>query len=131
MHCVPLTEMTVAAKLLNWGFAMDGKVTPVGTLARPLPAGVTSPAAAPATQWPTADGGPGRPGWRGAAAQQAGRQGAQRSGHQRSGLLTQAASVPTISLTAGIGALVLAGLVAGGIVVLLRRRPGEGSPPDR
>ena len=36
MHCVPLTEMKVAAKLLNWGFAMDGKVTPVGTLARPL-----------------------------------------------------------------------------------------------
>ena len=45
MHCVPLTEMTVAAKLLNWGFAMDGKVTPVGTLARPRPAGVAGPVA--------------------------------------------------------------------------------------
>ncbi|MCW2910129.1 MAG: peptidase D-alanyl-D-alanine carboxypeptidase 1, partial [Actinomycetia bacterium] len=43
MHCVPLTEMTYAARLLNWGFAMDGKVTPVGTLARPLPASATSP----------------------------------------------------------------------------------------
>ena len=31
LHCPPLTEMTYAAKLLNWGFAMDGKVTPVGT----------------------------------------------------------------------------------------------------
>jgi serine-type D-Ala-D-Ala carboxypeptidase (penicillin-binding protein 5/6) len=37
MHCVPLTEMTIAAKLLNWGFAMDGKVRPVGVLVRPLP----------------------------------------------------------------------------------------------
>ena len=52
MHCIPLTEMKYAAKLLNWGFAMDGKVTPVGTLARPLAApgtaapGGTSAAAA-------------------------------------------------------------------------------------
>jgi hypothetical protein len=37
----PLTEMKYAAKLLNWGFAMDGKVTPVGTLARPLAASAT------------------------------------------------------------------------------------------
>ena len=36
MHCVPLTEMTYAAKLLNWGFAMDGHVRPVGALVRPL-----------------------------------------------------------------------------------------------
>ena len=43
MHCVPLTEMRYAAKLLNWGFAMDGKVTPVGTLARPLAASATTP----------------------------------------------------------------------------------------
>jgi serine-type D-Ala-D-Ala carboxypeptidase (penicillin-binding protein 5/6) len=32
LHCVPLTEMTYAARLLNWGFAMDGHVAPVGTL---------------------------------------------------------------------------------------------------
>jgi serine-type D-Ala-D-Ala carboxypeptidase (penicillin-binding protein 5/6) len=37
LHCKPLTEMTYAAKLLNWGFAMDGKVKPVGDLVRPLP----------------------------------------------------------------------------------------------
>ena len=59
MHCVPLTEMKVAAKLLNWGFAMDGKVTPVGTLARPLPAGAASeapaqPAAGAASAQPAA-----------------------------------------------------------------------------
>src|SRR5216684_734057 len=66
LHCVPMTEMTYAARLLNWGFTMDGAVTPVGTLvspqpartqpnvprpphraaARPLPAGRTVPVAA-------------------------------------------------------------------------------------
>jgi D-alanyl-D-alanine carboxypeptidase (penicillin-binding protein 5/6) len=37
MHCIPLTEMYYAAQLLNWGFAMDGKVRPAGTLVAPLP----------------------------------------------------------------------------------------------
>ncbi len=37
LHCTPLTEMTYAARLLNWGFAMDGKVRPVGTLVSPQP----------------------------------------------------------------------------------------------
>jgi D-alanyl-D-alanine carboxypeptidase (penicillin-binding protein 5/6) len=66
LHCVPMTEMTYAARLLNWGFSMDGAVAPVGTLvspqrartppnvprpphraaARPLPAGRTVPVAA-------------------------------------------------------------------------------------
>ena len=125
MHCIPLTEMTVATKLLNWGFAMDGKVTPVGTLARPLPAGA-------AAAHPAADGSqPASPGPQGAAAQHPGHQvtGAHQPGDQRAVRLTQAAGVPTIPLTAGIGALVLAALVAGGIVVLLRRGPGGGSPP--
>jgi D-alanyl-D-alanine carboxypeptidase (penicillin-binding protein 5/6) len=38
LHCRPLVEMVYAARLLNWGFAMDGKVKPVGRLVRPLPA---------------------------------------------------------------------------------------------
>jgi len=38
LHCVPLTEMTYAARLLNWGFTMDGAVAPVGTLVSPQPA---------------------------------------------------------------------------------------------
>jgi serine-type D-Ala-D-Ala carboxypeptidase (penicillin-binding protein 5/6) len=45
LHCPALTEITSAEALLNWGFAADGKVTPVGTLVgprRPPP-----PAAAP------------------------------------------------------------------------------------
>jgi D-alanyl-D-alanine carboxypeptidase (penicillin-binding protein 5/6) len=45
LHCTPLTEMSAAARLLDWGFAMDGKVRPVGTLVAPLPA--TTKAARP------------------------------------------------------------------------------------
>lgn len=37
LHCTPLQEITSAVKLLNWGFAMSGKVSPVGTLVSPLP----------------------------------------------------------------------------------------------
>ena len=36
LHCPALTEVDSAEKLLNWGFAADGNVTPVGTLAKPL-----------------------------------------------------------------------------------------------
>ncbi len=125
MHCVPLTEMTVAARLLNWGFAMDGKVTPVGTLARPRPAGVAGPVAGAAA----GGAGQGRPGSRSAASQHPAAPAAQKSGDQPDIRLAQVADSPTISLTEGIGALVLAALVAGGIVVLLRRGPGGGSPP--
>jgi D-alanyl-D-alanine carboxypeptidase len=49
-HCPPLTEFKYAAKLLNWGFAVNGKVKPVGTLVSPLvsplPATPATPAAA-------------------------------------------------------------------------------------
>ena len=40
LHCPALTETDAAKSLLNWGFAVDGKVRPVGTLAgaRPGPA---------------------------------------------------------------------------------------------
>ena len=38
LHCTPLAELTYAARLLNWGFAMDGKARPVGRLVSPLPA---------------------------------------------------------------------------------------------
>jgi D-alanyl-D-alanine carboxypeptidase (penicillin-binding protein 5/6) len=39
LHCVPQTEMSYAARLLNWGFAMDGQVAPIGTLVSPQPPG--------------------------------------------------------------------------------------------
>jgi D-alanyl-D-alanine carboxypeptidase (penicillin-binding protein 5/6) len=37
LHCTSLQEITAGEQLLNWGFAMDGKVRPVGELVRPLP----------------------------------------------------------------------------------------------
>ena len=36
MHCTSLQEITSAERLLNWGFAMNGRVRPVGTLVSPL-----------------------------------------------------------------------------------------------
>ncbi len=130
MHCIPLTEMTYAAKLLNWGFAMDGRVTPVGTLARPLPATAATRAGT--------DGGGDGTAVPGIAAHGIAAHGAtvhratvhqataHRPGVHRAARLVQPPGFP---LTAGIGALLLAALAAGGIVVLLRRRAGGGTPP--
>jgi D-alanyl-D-alanine carboxypeptidase (penicillin-binding protein 5/6) len=36
LHCPALSEVASAEKLLDWGFAEDGKVAPVGTLVGPL-----------------------------------------------------------------------------------------------
>jgi serine-type D-Ala-D-Ala carboxypeptidase (penicillin-binding protein 5/6) len=47
LHCPALTEIDAAKKLLDWGFAADGKVIPVGTLAGPRQPPSSSPAAAP------------------------------------------------------------------------------------
>jgi D-alanyl-D-alanine carboxypeptidase (penicillin-binding protein 5/6) len=38
LHCTSLQEIISAEKLLDWGFAMNGKVRPVGELVPPLPA---------------------------------------------------------------------------------------------
>ena len=45
LHCPALTEITAAEKLLNWGFAADGKVSPVGTLVGPQQPPVATPTA--------------------------------------------------------------------------------------
>jgi D-alanyl-D-alanine carboxypeptidase (penicillin-binding protein 5/6) len=47
LHCPALTEVNYAKALLNWGFALDGKVTPVGNLVSPLP--LARPKATPST----------------------------------------------------------------------------------
>ena len=50
LHCTPLQEITTGEKLLDWGFAMNGKVRPAGQLVPPLPAVAAShtrPHAAP------------------------------------------------------------------------------------
>ena len=43
LHATPLTEIDSAERLLNWGFAADGRVRPVGVLVPPL---ATAPHAA-------------------------------------------------------------------------------------
>src|ERR1700722_15511644 len=45
LHCPALTEIDAAEKLLDWGFAADGKVSPVGTLAGPQQPPAASPTA--------------------------------------------------------------------------------------
>jgi D-alanyl-D-alanine carboxypeptidase (penicillin-binding protein 5/6) len=55
LHCPALTEITAGKSLLNWGFAVDGKVRPVGTLVGPKqPPAATAPAATPAAATPAA-----------------------------------------------------------------------------
>ena len=44
LHCPALTEIKAAKQLLNWGFKVDGKVSPVGTLVGPQPSAAPSPA---------------------------------------------------------------------------------------
>jgi serine-type D-Ala-D-Ala carboxypeptidase (penicillin-binding protein 5/6) len=48
LHCPALTEIMAGKSLLNWGFAVDGKVRPVGTLVGPR----QPPAATPAPSRP-------------------------------------------------------------------------------
>ena len=44
LHCPALTEITAGKSLLNWGFAVDGKVRPVGTLVGPKQPPAPTPA---------------------------------------------------------------------------------------
>jgi D-alanyl-D-alanine carboxypeptidase (penicillin-binding protein 5/6) len=90
LHCPALTEITAGKSLLNWGFAVDGKVRPVGTLVGPKP----PPAATPA---PSAFASPSRPA---VTAERADR--AQSVGSGPSVLATAGFSCVTL-LVAGIG----------------------------
>jgi serine-type D-Ala-D-Ala carboxypeptidase (penicillin-binding protein 5/6) len=90
LHCPALTEITAGKSLLNWGFAVDGKVRPVGTLVGPK----QPPAATPA---PSAFASPSRPT---VIAERADR--AQSVGSGPSVLATAAFSGATL-LAAGIG----------------------------
>jgi serine-type D-Ala-D-Ala carboxypeptidase (penicillin-binding protein 5/6) len=58
LHCTPLQEIAAAERLLTWGFAMNGKVRPVGELVPPLAtaavAGRRQPAASDANATRTA-----------------------------------------------------------------------------
>ncbi len=67
LHCTSLQEITSAEQLLNWGFAMSGRVKPVGVLVPPLAtaahqggrAGARSDAAADAVAAVTPEPSPG------------------------------------------------------------------------
>ena len=58
LHCTALTEIDAGKSLLDWGFAVDGKVKPVGTLVGPVQpvaaAAPRSPVAAAASRSPVA-----------------------------------------------------------------------------
>ncbi len=99
MHCTPRTEMTAATRLLNWGFAVDGRVRPAGILVRPR----SSP-------------GPGRS----AVVRPLPAAVPVAAGRPR--------GFPAVTVAAGAGVL-LALLVAGGIALAVRRLPRAGSPP--
>jgi D-alanyl-D-alanine carboxypeptidase (penicillin-binding protein 5/6) len=48
LHCPALTEIDSGKSLLNWGFAVDGKVRPVGALVSALPSAAPASAPSPA-----------------------------------------------------------------------------------
>jgi D-alanyl-D-alanine carboxypeptidase (penicillin-binding protein 5/6) len=66
LHCTSQQEVTSAEQLLDWGFAMNGKVLPVGTLVPPLaeppwPPGGSSPVAGTPNRAGGSSGGNGHP----------------------------------------------------------------------
>ena len=102
LHCPALTEIDSAKSLLNWGFAVDGKVTPVGTLVSALqPAAPASTQAAPTQAAPT----------QAAPTQAVGRRAAARP--------PSAASGPSMLATAGYSG---AGILAAGLGFAYSRR---------
>jgi serine-type D-Ala-D-Ala carboxypeptidase (penicillin-binding protein 5/6) len=110
LHCTSLQEITSGEKLLNWGFAMDGKVRPVGQLVPPLRAvatSYTSPAAVAAGQARPHD------------ATRAGRLADTRAADAA----PAAPSVPTVPLAVGGGLLAIAAIGAGWLARRRRQRP--------
>ncbi len=96
LHCTSLQEITAGEQLLNWGFAMDGKVRPVGTLVPPVPV---------------------------AAGSRHARHAAARSASERPVAETGASAVPMVPVAAAAG-LAAAGLVGvGWLGWRWRRRP--------
>jgi serine-type D-Ala-D-Ala carboxypeptidase (penicillin-binding protein 5/6) len=101
LHCTPLTELTYAARLLNWGFAMDGKVRPIGELVSPLPV------AAPPTHHPPA------------------------VRHRHVLARPAASGVPAVPLAAGLATLLVALLTGAVVVLVSRRARRAGNPAAR
>ena len=101
LHTKPLDELTYAARLLNWGFDEDGKVRPVGTLVRPLPAHppTTAPRATRAKLRPVPQ--------------------------------PAKVALPGVPMLIGLGALLLASLTGVTVLVITRRGRRARSRPAR
>ena len=112
LHCTPLQEITSAEKLLNWGFAMNGKVQPVGTLVSPL-ATTAHPAMAAAGKGDARSGS-------GARVANGAKTGAAALADQAvAGEHSGGSGVPVYALAGG--AVALAGLAAGGLLLTRRK----------
>jgi len=123
MHCIPLTEMTYAAKLLTWGFAMDGHVRPVGVLVPPLATRAAPHLPAPAHSAAHTRAAHTRAAHTGTAP--TGAAPTQAAAHRVAGK-AKATSAPAVPVAA------IAGLVVALVLVLLvavRRPRRGGSPP--
>jgi D-alanyl-D-alanine carboxypeptidase (penicillin-binding protein 5/6) len=137
LHCTSLQEITSGEKLLDWGFAMDGKVRPAGHLVRPLHAMTTStpgPASQPGTAGqaggPNQAGGSGRAGTarQGNTSGQAGRSGqpgAGRPGMRNAASVARVHNSSPLPLIVG-GLAALAAVLTASWVARRRRRP---APP--
>ena len=117
LHCTPLQEITSGEKLLTWGFAMDGKVTPVGTLVPPLTAAAASPAPGASR--------PGRPGGGSGSGSGSGTAGVNAAGRhpagQAAGARAATAGLPAIAVAVAV--LLIAAVLAGtGWAMRLSRR---------
>jgi serine-type D-Ala-D-Ala carboxypeptidase (penicillin-binding protein 5/6) len=122
LHCTSLQEITSGEQLLNWGFAMDGKVGPVGKLVPPLATVATSYTAShPAAK----DGGrSARRAVIGAAADH----GARRGDTAAAAPAASGPAVPAGPLAAGGALLAVAAIGAGWLS--RRRRPAGPAPAD-
>ena len=137
LHCPAMTEVNAAKSLLNWGFSVDGRVKPVGTLVRALasPLSVTpspSPSAtSPSSSAPAASSGQKGTGQTGTGQTGTGRTG---TGDQASG--TRHSGGASVMAATGFTVLVLV-VMAAGLVYSRRqrvaarypRRPAERSGP--
>ena len=112
LHCKPLKEITSGERLLNWGFAMAGKIKPVGELVKPLPPGVVGQLSAA-----------------GAAHGSAARDQASPGAAANSRLDSGQGGTMLAALIAVLAALIVLGAAAFGRRAWSRRRSADSLPP--
>jgi D-alanyl-D-alanine carboxypeptidase (penicillin-binding protein 5/6) len=112
LHCKPLREILSGERLLSWGFAMAGRIRPVGTLVPPLPAGAAY-AHSPARAGHPAAGTGRTAGTR--TGRLAGRSGAARPGHATT-VTRPASGFPAVPLAIGAALVALLALGFGMVI---------------